>query len=168
MTRENRRLLYLYLVVLVPFLTLFSFPWLSIGGVSPRWAELWLLPFALEEGPLAGLVAGLCLGLVLDSINLDGTSQIPSLIFLGYLWGRLGRKRKYTDEIFQLGIFSWFGAFFNGLLIWFQEIFLVKGAILIVFNSWALHTLLSASILNGLIAPLLCSLSLKMFYTAKT
>ena len=67
-------------------MTLVSPTWLSMSGVGPRWAELWLLPWALEEGPVAGLFAGFCLGIVLDAINLGDATQVPVLVILGFLF----------------------------------------------------------------------------------
>ncbi len=40
--------------VLVPWLTLAAPAWLRLGGVPPAWAVLWLLPWALVEGPRSG------------------------------------------------------------------------------------------------------------------
>ena len=57
MKRLNRKFVYQFLALLVPFLTFFSPSWIALVGVGPRWAELWLLPWALEEGPFAGLFA---------------------------------------------------------------------------------------------------------------
>ena len=167
MKRERRSFIYQWLVILVPCLTLISPSWLSIGGIGPRWEQFWLLPFALKKGPLNGLFAGFCLGLILDGLNLGGSTQIPALMIIGYWWGLLGRKRQYANSIFQLGLFAWVGAFFSGMCIWFQQIFLIKEGIFFVFNSWAFHTLFSASILNALLAPIICSLALRFFYGAK-
>ena len=164
MKRDKNRFLYQCLALLVPLMTLVSPTWLSISGVGPRWAELWLLPWALEEGPVAGIFAGFCLGLVLDGINLDGSTQLPVLIFLGYWWGCLGRKSKYSEKSFVLGILILSGSFLSGFSIWLQQIFQVHGSF---FNAWALHNVLAGSIVSGLIAPLLCSLSLNSFFRGK-
>ncbi len=161
MKRDKKRALYQFLGLLVPFMTLVSPTWLSISGVGPRWAELWLLPWALEEGPAAGLFGGFCLGIVLDGINLDGSTQLPALIFLGYWWGCLGRKRKYSNKSFILGSLIFSGSFLSGLSIWLQNSFQVNGNF---FNIWAFYTLLAGSIVSGLIAPLLCTLSLNIFF----
>ena len=164
MKRDKRKDFYKCLALLVPFLTLVSPTWISISGVGPRWAELWLLPWALEEGPVAGIFAGFCLGIVLDGINLGGSSQLPALIILGYWWGCLGRQTKYADKSFELGTLILFGSFLSGFSIWLQQIFQGHGSF---FNAWALHTVLAGSIVSGLIAPLLCSLSLNTFFKGK-
>ena len=43
---------------------------------------LWLLPWALVDGPVSGALAGVALGLVLDGLNLGGLSQVPALLLL--------------------------------------------------------------------------------------
>ncbi|KGG14605.1 MULTISPECIES: hypothetical protein [unclassified Prochlorococcus] len=164
MKRENKRILYQFLGLTVPFFTFLSPSWLAISGVGPRWALIWLLPWALEEGPVLGLFAGLCLGIILDGMNLDGVTEIPALMLLGYWWGRLGIKEKLTDNIFALGFLIWIGSFLSGLSIWFQQIFAFKGSF---FNLWAFYTILAGSIISGLISPFLCSSILNFFFKGK-
>ena len=168
MRRFNKRFLYQLLGLLVPFLTFCSPSWLSLVGVGPGWAELWLLPWALVEGPLAGFFSGFLLGLLLDSINLGVTTNIPALIILGYLWGRLGREDNFKDKFFVLGFLAWLGSFISGLSIWAQELFLVKGIDMPFFNVWAFETVLAGSIMTGLIAPILCSHIITFFLKRKS
>ena len=168
MTRFNKRFLYQFLALLVPFLTFFSPAWLTLTGVGPRWAELWLLPWALVQGPFAGAFSGLLLGLLLDSMNIGVTTNIPALIILGYWWGRLGREDKFEEKFFVLGFLAWIASFFSGLSIWVQDIFLEKGSYMPFFNIWAFKTVLAGSIMTGLIAPLLCSHIIIFFLKRKS
>ncbi len=168
MRRLNKKSLYQCLAFLVPLLTFFSPSWISLVGVGPRWAELWLLPWALEEGPFSGAFSGFLLGLILDSMNLGTTTNIPALIFLGYWWGRLGKADKFGDKFFVLGFLAWLGAFASGLSIWVQEIFLVNGSYMPLFNIWAFQTVLAGSIMTGIIAPILCSNIIRFFFTGKS
>ncbi|AAQ00825.1 MULTISPECIES: hypothetical protein [Prochlorococcus] len=166
MRKEQKKTIYKFLVLLVPLLILSSPSWLMLGGVGARWAQLWLLPWALIEGPLAGLFAGFCLGTILDTINLDGSSQIPALMLLGFWWGRLGTKSQYFDKTFTLGLLAWIGSIISDVSIWAQKIFFVDGNFLI-FNAWSFYTLLAGSIVTGLIAPLLCSFTMRTFFRGK-
>ena len=168
MSRDQKRIAYIFLGLFFPFLTLFSPSWLSISGVSPRWAELWLLPWALEEGAWSGAFGGLVLGIILDSIHIAGSTQIPALIILGYWWGRLGRKKQFSENNVSLGLLAWLGSFISGCLIWLQKLFLLKGSVFFVFNAWAFHTLLSGALITGLLAPLICSWMLKIFFKEKS
>ena len=55
--------------LLVPLLVLGSPAWLSLDGVGPAWVLLWLLPWALTDGPISGAFAGVALGLVVDGLS---------------------------------------------------------------------------------------------------
>ena len=56
--------------LLVPLISLAAPSWLSLGGVLPSWAVLWLLPWALVDGPGSGVIAGAAMGLVLSLIHI--------------------------------------------------------------------------------------------------
>ncbi len=167
MRRVTKTSLYQACGILVPLLTFFSPSWVSIAGVGPRWAELWLLPLALQKGPLQGALAGGCVGLVLDALNLDGSTQMPSLILVGYFWGRFGRKEEYLNKHFALGFFAWAGSLVNGFFIWVQQVFLIKGGFLYLFNAWAFHAVLATAVITGLISQLTTPLLIRVFFRGK-
>ena len=113
MKRYKQKSFYLLLGGCIPFLYLLAPKWVAISGIAPNWAVIWLLPWALEEGPISGIFAGLCCGLILDGIVLDGVTQIPSFMILGYWWGRLGIKAPLIDKSFNLGLLALIGCFLN-------------------------------------------------------
>tara|TARA_Y100001968_G_C19413226_1_gene747518 strand:+ start:402 stop:917 length:516 start_codon:yes stop_codon:yes gene_type:complete len=143
--------------LLVPFITFSQLSFLSIKGIGPDWALLWLLPFALEFGPLWGLICGLSLGLMLDSFSIGGSSHIPALILLGIWWGYLGKKFPSIDLSLNLGLFAWLGSVIFGLTFWIQIFFLHPLTELTWFHSWAIQTLLIKAFITGLVAPIVCS-----------
>ena len=69
MARLHRQPICVASALLVPLLVLGSPQWISIDGVGPAWALLWLLPWALTDGPISGAFAGLALGLILDGCH---------------------------------------------------------------------------------------------------
>ena len=167
MKRNKQKIFYLVLGACVPFLYLFSPKWIALSGVEPNWGLLWLLPWALEEGPIAGIFGGLCCGLILDAMVLDGVTQIPSFMFLGYWWGALGMKAPVIDKSFNLGLLALIGSLINGLLIWAQQILLFNREGFYFMNSSIFHILLAQTIITGLLAPMLCSWSLLSFFRKK-
>jgi rod shape-determining protein MreD len=92
--------------LLVPWLTLASPGWLRLAGVAPAWAVLWLLPWALVDGRLSGCLAGLGLGLLLDGLVPGPVSQIPALMFLGWWFGRIGRRSAPIQRSFSLALLA--------------------------------------------------------------
>ena len=139
---------------LVPALTLASPGLLQLGGVGPAWSVLWLLPWALMEGPGSGALAGLALALVLDGLHLGPVSEIPALVVLGWWWGRLGRKGLPIERSFSLGLLALLGAALLGLTL------ILQGAWLGQLTAPVLYTWLAQTLLTALLAPMVCSLLL--------
>jgi len=106
--------------LLAPLLALASPGWLSLDGVGPCWAVLWLLPWALSDGPFSGACAGLGLGLLLDALYPSGVSQIPALLLLGWWWGRMGRRAPPIQRSFSLGLLALLGTALLGLTLMLQ------------------------------------------------
>ncbi len=147
-------------VIFVPFLTFLNPSWLSINGVAPSWGVLWLLPWALEDGPISGSFSGLCLGLLLDSISLEGSSQIPVLVLLGLWWGFLGRRGPSLEKSLNLGLLASLGSLFLGFSIWFQQYFWPVSESSFSAKLWGVNVLIAHTLVTGLLAPLVCSLLL--------
>ena len=139
---------------LVPLLTLASPAVVQVGGVGPAWSVLWLLPWALADGPLSGALAGLGLALVLDGLHLGPVSEIPALVFLGWWWGRLGRKGLPIERSFSLGLLALLGAALLGLTL------ILQGAWLGQLTGPVLYTWLAQTLVTALLAPMVCSLLL--------
>lgn len=106
--------------LVVPMLALASPGWLTLDGVGPCWAVLWLLPWALSDGPLSGVCAGLGLGLVLDGLHPAGVTQVPALMALGWWWGRMGRRAPPIQRSFSLGLLALLGTALLGITLMFQ------------------------------------------------
>jgi rod shape-determining protein MreD len=138
----------------VPLLTLASPGFLKIAGVPPSWAVLWLLPWALVDGPGSGAVAGLALGLVLDGLQLGDATQVPVLVLLGWWWGRLGRRGAPIERSFSLGLLALLGTLALGASLLLQ--FRLQGQ----WPQAGWHILLAQSLLTALLAPMICSLLL--------
>lgn len=157
MARIHQQPICLASALLVPWLTLSAPAWLNLSGVGPCWAVLWLLPWALVDGPISGLIAGLCLGLVLDGICIDGASQWPALMALGWWWGRLGRRVPPIKRSFNLGFLTWFGTALVGLSLWMQTLIFHFDSAAPWLQAWGWQTCLAQSFITGLIAPLIVS-----------
>ena len=143
----------------VPLLTLASPGFLKIAGVGPSWAVLWLLPWALVDGPASGAVAGMALGLVLDGLHLGPVSEVPVLVLLGWWWGRLGRRGAPIERSFNLGLLALLGTALLGASVLLQLHW--QGAVLL--PPARLQTLAAQSLITALLAPMVCSLLLLLW-----
>lgn len=147
-------------ILLVPLLVLASPAPLRLAGVPPSWALLWLLPWALTDGPWSGGVAGLALGLLVDGLHPGPLQSLPGLVVLGAVWGWLGRGKRVSSSV-SLALLALLGS-------------LVLAATLMVQQQvWKLddlaawHSLLAQSLLTGLLAPLVCSSLLALWGRAR-
>lgn len=147
--------------LLVPLLGLASPSFLRLAGVPPSWAVLWLLPWALVDGPRSGLLAGLGLGLLLDALHPGHGSQIPALMGLGWWWGRLGRRGPPIQRSFSLGLLAVLGTVLLCLSLLVQRHGVMPPGQLPSLTAW--HILLAQSVLTGLLAPMICSLLLLLW-----
>ena len=147
-------------ILLVPFLTMANLGWLNIAGISPSWGVIWLLPWALVDGPVSGAFAGIALGLILDSIHLGDLTHVPALLLLGWWWGRMGIRLGPIQRSFNLGLLAWIGSMVSGLSlllqIWIKHGWALESSL----REWGFQTLWSQSLLTALLAPMLVSLQL--------
>ena len=122
---------------------------------------LWLLPWALVDGPVSGGIAGAALGLVLDGLSLGDSSQIPAFVLMGWWWGRLGRRGQPIQRSLNIGLLAWIGTLVLGLSLWLQ--LLIMGSSDALLQAWALHTTLAQALITGLLAPMVGSWQLLLW-----
>ena len=148
----------------IPIIFLWHPNWLGLLGVQPYWPLFWLLPWSMIHGSTNGLVFGLFLGLILDSLTLDNNfSQIPGLIFCGFLFGRIKFHNNILVGHFRYGLICSFGSFLCGTLYLTQILFrnFSDSNALMFFSG--VKNILAEVFLTGLFAPCLCSQLLRMF-----
>ena len=151
------------LFIFVPIIFLWHPNWLGFLGVQPYWPLFWLLPWSMINGSINGLIFGLFLGLILDSLTLDNFSQIPGLIFCGFLFGRIKLHRNILLGHFRYGLICSFGSFLCGTLYFLQIIFQnFSSSTLLVFIP-SIQNILAEVFLTGFFAPLICSQLLQIF-----
>ena len=160
MTRLHRQPICVASALMVPMAILATPPWFGLDGVPPCWVVLWLLPWALVDGPVSGSLAGLALGLVLDGLTLDGLTQVPALLVLGWWWGRLGRRASPVQRSFNLGLLAFLGTGVLGLSLMLQLLIRGGGVLEPSVQVWGFHTLLCQILVTGVLAPMLVSLQL--------
>ena len=160
MTPLHRQPICVASVLLVPLLKLAAPSWLTLEGVPPSWAILWLLPWSLVDGPVAGVIAGAGLGMVLDGLSLGDASQVPALMLMGWWWGRLGRRGQPIQRSLNLGLLAWIGSVALGLSLIVQVLVVQGGALDPWLVGWAWKTTWSQSLITALLAPMLVSIQL--------
>ena len=164
MNKPSTKNLSIISFIFIPIIFLWHPNWLGFFGVQPYWPLFWLLPWSIINGSINGLVFGLLLGLILDSLTLDNNfSQIPGLIFCGFLFGRIKLHSDILVGHFRYGLICSFGSFLCGSLYFLQILFrnFSDSNFLMFFP--AVKNILAEVFLTGLFAPLFCSQILRMF-----
>ncbi len=144
-------------VLLVPLLVLASPGLLKLNAVGPAWGVLWLLPWALVDGPVSGALVGVGLGLLLDALHLGPVTVVPALAVLGWWWGRLGRRGAPIDRSGSLALLAVLGSLLLGVTVLAQQLW--RGELVPA----AAQILLAQALITGLLAPLVCSLQVLLW-----
>ena len=154
--------------IFIPIIFLWHPSWLGFLGVQPYWPLFWLLPWAMINGSINGLVFGLLLGLILDSLTLDNNfSQIPGLIFCGFLFGRIKLHSDILLGHFRYGLICSFASFLCGALYLSQILFRnFSDSYSLIFIS-GVKNILAEVFLTGLFAPFICSQFMRMLKFAR-
>ena len=150
--------------IFIPIIFLWHPSWLGFLGVQPYWPLFWLLPWSMINGSINGLIFGLFLGLILDSLTLDDSfTQIPGLIFCGFLFGRIKLHSDMLVGHFRYGLICSFGSFLCGSLYFLQILFknFLDSNFLLFISS--LKNIFAEVFLTGFFAPFISSQLLKIF-----
>ena len=164
MNKFFKKRLSIIIFIFIPIIFLWHPNWLGILGVQPYWPLFWLLPWSMINGSINGLIFGLFLGLILDSLTLDDSfTQIPGLIFCGFLFGRIKLHSDFLVGHFRYGLIRSFGSFLCGTLYLAQILFRNSSDGNFLMFIPGVKNILAEVFLTGFFAPFICSQLLRMF-----
>ena len=121
-------------------------------------------PILIKYGSTKGIIFGLFLGLILDSLTLDGYfTQIPGLMLCGFLFGRIKLRSDMLVGHFRYGLICCFGSFLCGTVYFLQ--ILVKNFSESTFLLFipSIQNIFAEVFLTGFFAPFICSKLLRIF-----
>ena len=154
--------------LLVPIFYLWNPNWLGFLGIQPYWPLFWLLPFSLVHGSTKGLIVGLFLGLILDSLSTDDSfTQIPGLVLCGFWFGRVSNCSNIFVKHFRHGLMCSLGSFICGGFYFLQILIknIPENNLFLYFPST--KNIFAQVFVTGLLAPLFCSRILILFRKSK-
>ena len=170
------------LVVLL--LSLSSPGWIRLGGVGPNWLVLWLLPWALSQGPTAGLIGACLLGFALETMTIGTATPLYGLALLAWFWGRrTGYRQISLPSPATMAIQASFGSLLVDVTLMLQLRLLADprsshvqpgSGILssdVAAAGWfgreitdaGLHGTIAAALVTGFLAPLVSTLLLRLW-----
>ena len=147
----------LFSFLLIPLLFLWSPDFITLMGVQPHWSILWLFPWASIYGSFNGFLAGLSLGIILDSLNHDFYTQIPGLAICGFLFGKYNSYKLNNLNKFKYGLICSLGSFICNSLYFCQIIihnYLEKSNFLF---DYGIKTIFAQLFITGILAPIICT-----------
>ena len=163
----NKKSLILFFIF-VPIVFLWHPNWLGLFGVQPYWPLFLLLPSSMIYGSMGGLIFGLFLGLILDSISLDSNfTQIPGLILCGVWFGRIKPHSDILVGHFRYGLICSFGSFLCGALYFLQILFKNFSVSTFFLLIPSFQNILAEVFLTGFFAPFICSQLVKLFKSSR-
>ena len=119
------------------------------------------------NGSINGLICGLFLGLILDSLTLDDSfTQVPGLIFCGFVCGRIKLHSDILVGHFRYGLICSFGSFLCGTLYFLQILFRNADSNSLMLIP-SIKNIIAEVFLTGFFAPFICSQLLRMFKFSK-
>ena len=120
-------------------------------------------------GSFNGLIIGLFLGLILDSLSLDSSSftQIPGLVLCGIWFGKLSISNNIFVGHFRYGLICSIASFFCGTLYFSQILMKYWSDHTIFLNLPNIKNIFAQVFITGLLAPLICSLLFRLFQKSK-
>ena len=164
MNKFFREILPIFCFIFVSIIFLWHPNCLGFLGAQPYWPLFWLLPWSMLNGSNSGLIFGLFLGLILDSLTLDSNfSHIPGLILCGFLFGRIKFHSDILVGHFRYGLICSFASFLCGTLYFLQISVKNFPDDTFLFFIPSIQNILAEVFLTGFFAPLICSLLLRMF-----
>ena len=151
----------------IPIVYFWDPNWFGLLGTQPYWTLFWLLPWSIIYGSGSGFIVGLFLGLVLDSISPDNSfTQIPGLVLCGIWFGKFSASNNILGNL-KYGLICSLGSLICGMLYFLQILFKNFSENGILFYFASIENILTQVFITGLLAPLLCSLLLRLFKSAK-
>ena len=120
------------------------------------------------NGSIKGLIFGLFLGLILDSVTLNSSfTQIPGLIVCGVWFGKIKIHRDIWLGHFRYGLICSFGSLLCGTFYFVQILFNNFSDNTFLFFMPSLQNILAEVFLTGFFAPFICSQLLEIFKYSK-
>lgn len=139
-------------------------PGVELLGVAPNWLLIWVVCWSVKRTMVAGFLAGVTLGWLLDGMTNPVPTHTLSLVIVGILTARLHKTRYLQEDFISIALIVF------GMTILAETIMALQFAVpeptknitlaveqflLTLGNQWTYHqqTALSSAIVSSLWAP---------------
>ncbi|MEL7356294.1 MAG: rod shape-determining protein MreD [Cyanobacteria bacterium J06560_6] len=136
-------------------------PGMDIVGVGPNWLLIWVVVWSIRRTPFDGVVAGLVLGLLQDSLTAPFPTHTLGLALVGFITARLHQRGILQEDLISVALVVFGLAVLNetvtALQLTTQNMFGDEALHPSLSTIWEYHqrVSLSSAILSSLWAPVL-------------
>ncbi|MEO1623182.1 MAG: rod shape-determining protein MreD [Cyanobacteria bacterium J06632_3] len=136
-------------------------PGMDIVGVGPNWLLIWVVAWSIGRTSWEGVIAGITLGLLQDSLTAPFPSHILGLTIAGILTARLHQRRVLQEDLISVALLVFGLAIIVETAMAFQltaqQMFSEDPLHVSLGSIWLYHqrVALSSAILSSLWAPVL-------------
>ena len=168
MKKITRRYFPLLTFLFIPILFFWNPKFITLMGVQPHWSIFWLFPWASIYGSFNGFLAGLSLGIVLDSLNNDFYTQIPGFVICGIVFGRLSSYKSKNINKLKYGLICSAGSCICNVLYFLQIILHNSIDTSILWVNYGIKLIFAQIFLTAILAPIICSWLFNLFNKKNT
>ncbi len=80
------------------------FPGVELLGVAPNWLLIWVVCWSVKRSMVAGFLAGVALGWLLDGMTNPVPTHTLSLVVVGILTARLHKQRYLQEDFISIAL----------------------------------------------------------------
>ena len=93
-------------VLLCALLSLTRLSGMELVGIGPNWLLIWVVVWSLRRSAWQGIVAGVALGWIQDSMTSLHPSHVLSLGLVGFLSSRLAKPRHFSANFIAIALIT--------------------------------------------------------------
>ena len=129
-------------------------PSMELLGISPNWLAIWVVAYSVKRKPYQGILAGILLGFVQDSMTHPEPTHTVSLAIVGFLTACFQKNRYIQEDFISLAILV-FGMTFLAETVHTLQYLLLQTRPLEEAWTYYKRIVLCSSILSSLWAPVI-------------
>ncbi|MGI0481792.1 rod shape-determining protein MreD [Geminocystis sp. CENA526] len=135
-------------------LLLIRIPGLELIGITPNWLLIWLVTWSVKRNLWQSIVAGICLGMIWDSLTGFFPSHILGLVIVALFTSNVYKDKYVKEDVISLTLIVFGMAIINETIIALQYSIQTQISLIDIWLNYQKNSLTSA-IISSLWTPLI-------------
>ena len=149
-----RSLTIIFSLIVCCLFLLLRIPGLELIGITPNWLLIWLVVWSVKRNLWQSIVAGICLGLIWDSLTGFFPSHILGLIIVTLFTSNVYQDKYVKEDVISLTLIVFGMAIINETIIALQYSIQTQIPLIDIWLNYQKNSLTSA-IISSLWTPLI-------------